>query len=142
MSEIAEHNGAFQLINPTGLYDPSNHGYSHVALLQPTARIAMIAGQGGETSDGSLSPDFRQQVRQALMNLATAAQGVGASMKDIVKQTMLVVDFDEAKLHIIGEEFARAYAGHKPAGTLIPVPRLALDGMQFEIDAIVAMSVD
>lgn len=141
MSDPSEHNSAFQLINPVGLYDPSNHGYSHVALLQPTARIAVIAGQGGETPDGSMSSDFRLQVRQALMNLATAAQSVGASMKDVVKHTMLVVDFEEAKLHVIGEELARAYAGHKPPGTLIPVPRLALDSMQFEIDAIVAVPV-
>ena len=139
MSVVTEEKNAFQLSNQAGLYDPSNHGYSHVALLQPAARTVLIAGQGGEMIDGSLSADFRSQVRQALINLATAAQGVGANMQHIVKHTVLVVDFDETKLHIVGEELARAYAGHKPTGTMIPVPRLALDGMQFEIDAILAM---
>lgn len=139
MPDVGEQERAFRLVNPTSLYDPSNHGYSHVAVLQPSARIAIIAGQGGEAPDGSLSSDFRVQVRQALINLATAAQGVGARMEHIVKQTMLVVDFDDPKLHIVGEELARAFAGHKPTATLIPVPRLALEGMQFEIDAIVAM---
>lgn len=139
MSDSTEPKTAFQLVNPAGLYDPSNFGYSHVALLQPAARIAMIAGQGGEMSDGSLPPDFRSQVRQAMVNLATAAKGVGGDLQHIVKHTMLIVDFDEAKLHIAGEEMARAYNGHKPTGTLIPVPRLALDGMLFEIDAILAM---
>lgn len=139
MSDSTEQKPAFQLINPDGLYDPSNFGYSHIALLQPSARIAMIAGQGGETSDGTLSPDFRTQVRQAMMNLATAAQAAGGGLSNIVKHTMLIVDFDQAKLHIAGEEMARAYNGHNPTGTLIPVPRLALDGMLFEIDAIMAL---
>ncbi len=58
--------GGLSLINPPGLYDPAPNGYSHVALLPPGARLAFIAGQGGETADGQLSEDFRQQVRQAL----------------------------------------------------------------------------
>ena len=80
-------------------------------LLEPTVRMVMIADQGGKMSDGALSPDFRSQVRRALMNLATAAQGAGASVQDIVKHAMLVVDFDETKLHIVGEELAQTYTG-------------------------------
>ena len=139
MSDSTEQKPAFQLINPDGLYDPSNFGYSHIALLQPSARIAMIAGQGGEMPDGSISPDFRSQVRQAMMNLGIAAQGAGGSLQHIVKHTILVVDHDQAKLQIVGEEMGCAYNGHNPAGTLIPVPRLALDAMKFEIEAILAM---
>lgn len=134
---------AFEFINPPGLYDPSANGYSHVAQLGMGARIAFIAGQGGETPDGSLSPDFRLQVRQALANLAVAAAAVDANLQSVVKQTMLVVDHDEKKLHILGEEFARAYGpGMMPTATLIPVPRLALDGMLVEVEAIVAISVE
>lgn len=129
----------FDLINPAELYDPSAHGYSHIALIAPNSRIAMIAGQGGETFDGSVSSDFTQQVRQALANLASAAKAAGGSMQDIVKHTMLVVDFDESKLQILAQELDRAYSGHKPTGTLIPVPRLALTAMLFEIDAVLAV---
>ncbi len=129
----------FDLINPVELYDSSAHGYSHVALIAANSRIAMIAGQGGETLDGGLSTDFTEQVRQALVNLASAAKAAGGSMQHIVKHTMLVVDFDDSKLQILAQELERAYSGHKPTGTLIPVPRLALSSMLFEIDAVLAV---
>jgi enamine deaminase RidA (YjgF/YER057c/UK114 family) len=99
----------------------------------------MIAGQGGESYDGSLSADFTKQVRQALVNLNAAAKAAGGSMQHIVKHTMLVVDFDDSKLQILAQELERAYEGHKPTGTLIPVPRLALSSMLFEIDAVLAL---
>jgi hypothetical protein len=39
-------------------------------------------------------------------------------------------------LHIFGEELSRALGdAMKPTCTLIPVPRLALDGMLFEVEA-------
>ena len=37
------------LINPAGLYDPAPNGYSHLAKIAAGARLAFIAGQGGET---------------------------------------------------------------------------------------------
>jgi enamine deaminase RidA (YjgF/YER057c/UK114 family) len=54
---------------------------------------------------------------------------------------VLVVDHNEEKLHIFGEEQDRALGADtvKPACTLIPVPRLALDGMLFEIEAVAAL---
>lgn len=132
----------FDLINPKELYDPSAHGYSHVALIAPNSRIAMIAGQGGETLDGSISSDFALQVRQALANLSAAAKAAGGSMQHVVRHTMLIVDYDENKMQILGQELDRAYSGHKPTGTLIPVPRLALASMLFEIDAVVVIPAD
>lgn len=99
-----------------------------------------MAGQGGETADGRLSPDFRDQVRQALANLKTALASAGAGPRDVAKLTVLVVDHDASRLHVFGEAMAEAFGGHRPACTLIPVPRLALDGMLFEIEAIAALA--
>lgn len=127
---------ALILMNPAGLYDPAPNGYSHVALIAAGARLVYIAGQGGETESGALAPDFRLQVRQALRNLATALAASGARVTDIAKLTVLIVDHSEERLHIFGEELNRALGeGMKPACTLVPVPRLALDGMLFEVEA-------
>jgi len=126
----------FALVNPPGLFDPSNHGFSHLGVVAPGTRLILVAGQGGETADGKLVPDFRSQVRQALANLKTALAAAGADTEHVVKHTALIVDHNELRLHIFGEELARAYGhGPKPTCTLIPVPRLALDGMLFEIEA-------
>jgi enamine deaminase RidA (YjgF/YER057c/UK114 family) len=127
---------ALALMNPAGLYDPTANGYSHVAAVAAGARLVFVAGQGGETEDGRLEPDFRNQVRQALRNLRTALTAAGAALGDIAKLTVLVVDHSAERLRIFGEELERALgAGPKPACTLIPVPRLALDGMLFEVEA-------
>lgn len=134
---------ALDIINPEGLYDPSPYGYSHVAVLKPGFRLVAIAGQGGETAEGGPTGDFRTQTRQTLNNLAIAVQSAGGTLKDVMKQTILIVDHTEEKLHILVEEFEFAYgAGAKPACTLIPVPRLALDGMLIEIDAWAAIPAD
>ncbi|EME01463.1 MULTISPECIES: RidA family protein [Stutzerimonas stutzeri subgroup] len=140
---MTEHGGreALSLINPPGLYDPTPNGYSHVAVLPPGARMAFIAGQGGETADGRLSEDFRDQVRQALRNLCIAIEAAGGTPAQIAKLGVLIVEHSEERLHIFGEELQRALgAGPKPACTLIPVPRLALDGMLFEIEAVLLLT--
>jgi enamine deaminase RidA (YjgF/YER057c/UK114 family) len=128
------------LINPAGLYDPSPYGYSHVAALRADCRIVYIAGQGGENERGELSSDFRTQVRQALSNLQTALKAAGASTADVAKLTVLIVDHTEDKLRLFGSELKEAFGpGPKPACTLIPVPRLALDAMLVEIEAVAAV---
>lgn len=134
---------AFDLVNPHGLYDPAPYGYSHLAVLKPKNRLVAISGQGGENADGKITGDFRAQVRQALSNLSIAVQAAGGTLGDVVKQTFLIVDHSEDKLPILGEELDRAYgAGPKPTCTLIPVSRLALDAMLFEVDAWAAIATD
>lgn len=131
---------ALSLINPEGLYDPAPNGYSHIASVVAGSRLVFIAGQGGETEDGKLTPDFRLQVRQALRNLAIAVTVAGARLSDIAKLTVLIVDHSEQRLLVFGEELALALgAGPKPACTLVPVPRLALDGMLFEVEAVAVL---
>lgn len=128
------------LSNPVGLYDPAPNGYSHVASVHGARPWLLIAGQGGETADGRLSPDFRTQVRQALDNLVAALASAGARPADVAKLTVLIVDHDESRLHAFGTELEASFGAHKPACTLIPVPRLALDGMLFEIEAMAALA--
>lgn len=131
----------FILDNPPGLYDPAPNGYSHVAVVKPGAKWLWIAGQGGETQDGALSPDFRAQVRQAFSNLKTALASAGAGTDDVLKLTVLVVAHSEEHLHVFGAELEAAFGPrHRPACTLIPVPRLALDGMLFEVEAVAAVA--
>jgi len=131
---------ALTLSNPAGLYDPAPNGYSHLAVVQPGTRLVVVAGQGGETEDGELSPDFATQVCQAFANLCTALAAAGAEPRDVAKLTVLIVDHDESRLHVLGAELNRRWgAAMRPACTLIPVPRLALDGMLFEVEALATL---
>lgn len=127
----------FALHNPPGLYDPRPNGYSHVASIEPGARWVLVAGQGGETADGQLPPDFRAQVRQAFANLVTALAAGGATPAQVAGLTVLVVEHDQRRLAVFGEELAAVFGPeHRPTCTLVPVPRLALDGMLFEVAAV------
>lgn len=131
---------AFHLSNPEGLYDPSANAYSHVAEVRAGSRLLYIAGQGGEDGRGELSAHFDEQARQALANLKTALASKGASLADVFKLTLLVVDHSEERLRQWVAEAERAWGGRMaPTCTLIPVPRLALDGMLVEVDAVAAL---
>jgi len=129
------------LSNPPGLYDPAPNGYSHLAVVAAGSRLVLVAGQGGEDATGALPPEFQAQVRQAFANLLTALAAAGAGPGDVAKLMVLIVDHSEERLHVLGAELDRVWGdAMKPACTLIPVPRLALDGMLFEVEAVAAVA--
>ena len=124
--------------NPEALFNPTPYGFSHVAVVPAGSQLVFVAGQGGEENkEGQLSPDFRIQVQHALKNIQLALQTQQLSMGSVVKVTTLVVDHDAEKLKIIITEFEKMWPGKNfPVNTLIPVPKLALDNMLVEIDAV------
>lgn len=128
-------------INPPELYDPTPNGYTHIVITPPGAKLVYIAGQGGEDQSCSRTPDFETQLKQAFANLKAALSAVGARPEDVVKITTLIVDHNESKLQQIGAQVQAIWGDQAPpAQTLIPVPRLALDGMLFEVDAVAVIS--
>ena len=130
----------FTLYNPEGLYDPAPNAYSHLAAVAPGAEWLFVAGQGGEDARGQLSPVFADQAAQAIANLRTALQSRGADLHHIFKLTLLMVDHSEERLRLWVEQADLAWGcTMKPVCTLIPVPRLALDGMLIEIEAVAAL---
>jgi enamine deaminase RidA (YjgF/YER057c/UK114 family) len=73
-------------------------------------------------------------MEQAFENVRIALDAAGARMDQVVSMTFHIVDYSEADL----EPLARLTAAHfqpdrLPASTLVPVPRLARDGLLFEI---------
>ncbi|WP_298975873.1 RidA family protein [uncultured Roseobacter sp.] len=123
-------------VNPDGLYDPAPNGYSHAMIVND---LAFIAGQGGETETGDLAPEFEAQVAQAYRNLAVALDGGGARPEQVVRLTTYVVDHDQVRLAALTRQLKAVFGSHLPTQTLVPVPRLALDGMLFEVDAIAVL---
>ena len=124
------------IVNQQGLYDPAPNGYSHAVIASGGSRIAYIAGQGGEDRTGKLAPDFAAQVEQAYANLRTALEAVGAKPNQVTKLTTFVVDHDMSKLGVLTENVKKMFGEALPAQTLVPVPRLAVDGMLFEVEAV------
>lgn len=126
-----------KFINPPGLNNPADYGYTQAVIVPSGSKLVYIAGQyGADENDNLVADDFATQMKQSFTNLRIALAAVGATPEDVVKITILSVDHDEEKLSLISAERNSFWSNHKPASTLIPVPRLAVDGMLFEIDAV------
>lgn len=100
--------------------------------------IITTAGQIGLKPDGSVPSDPTDQIRQAFENLRKCLEAAGASVEDILKLTYYIVDFDHTNprhrqplLEFIGT--------HRPPTTLVPVPKLALPEIIFEVEATAAI---
>lgn len=127
------------VVNPPHLHDPRPNGYSTAVIAPASGRLAFISGQGGQDERGSLSPVFSDQVEQAYANLAAVLDALGARPSHVVKLTVLVVDHDMSKLGVLTENVTRMFGDAPPAQTLVPVPKLAIDPMLFEVEAVVVL---
>ncbi|MGO6708306.1 RidA family protein [Rhizobium leguminosarum] len=127
------------IVNPKNLYDPSPNGYSTAVIVPRQGRLAYISGQGGQDNTGALSPDFAVQVKQAYANLRTALDALGARPNQVAKLTVFVVDHDMSKLEVLTSNVKDMFGASLPAQTLIPVPKLAIDPMLFEVEAVVVL---
>lgn len=125
-----------EIVNPAHLHDPRPNGYSTAVITPAAGRLAFISGQGGQDRTGGLSPEFGAQVVQAYANLAAVLEALGAGPEQVVKLTVYVVDHDMSKLGVLTETVTRMFGGRLPAQTLVPVPKLAIDPMLFEVEAV------
>ncbi len=126
-------------INPQGLYDPTDNGYSHGFVVTGIQRMVFSSGEGGEDVNGVLSPIFEDQVVQAFKNLKRVLLASGVTAAQICKISTFVVDHNMTRLDILTASVKEMFVDTYPAQTLVPVPRLALDGMLFEIEAIAVL---
>ena len=135
----AESDAKLTIVNPPNMFDPTPNGYSTAVIVPSQGRMAYISGQGGQDSTGGLSPDFATQVKQAYANLAAALEGLAARPDQVAKLTTYVVDHDMSKLDVLTRAVKEMFGDTLPAQTLVPVPKLAVDPMLFEVEAIVLL---
>ncbi len=122
-------------VNPVHLADTTQYGYSQAAIASPNARIVYVAGQIGVSEDGP--NDFESQVDRSFDNLVAVIEAAGGRIEDVVKITLLIKNHDERRLQYLVSKRRDVFGDSPPASTLIPVPTLALESLEFEIDAIV-----
>jgi len=122
-------------VNPKHLPNTTQYGYSQATIVASNAKVIYVAGQIGITDEGP--NDFEHQVDRAFENMIMVLEAAGGRIEDVVKITLLIKDYDEEKLKYMVTKRRQVFGKNPPASTLIPVPRLALDSLKFEIDAIV-----
>ena len=92
-----------------------------------------LAGQVGiDPATGKLAEGgVADQTRQAMANVAAVLGDCGASLGDVAKTTVFLVDMGD--FPVMNEVYADAFAGHRPARSTIAVAALPL-GARVEIE--------
>lgn len=125
------HVKTIDLSNTSGSY------YAPATISPEGSSIIHISGQPGATKDGIVPDDYESQIHLSLLNLRKIIIAAGASISDITKLTLYIVNYDAAnRKHTRHVE--RFLKGHRPAMTLVPVEKLAVPSWLIEIDAVVA----
>jgi enamine deaminase RidA (YjgF/YER057c/UK114 family) len=93
-----------------------------------------VSGTVAWGPDGMLvAGDAYFQARQCIANIETALRGAGASLRDVVRTRIYVVDMRQQDL--VSRAHREAFGNILPAASLVEVSRLATPEMLVEIEA-------
>ncbi len=111
-------------------------GFSQAVAAPADGHYLFISGQFAGDLEGNLVGDtVEEQMVQCFKNLKAIITGSSAKPEQVVQIRVLIVDHKMDYLEPLHQQVTDLFGDHLPASTLIPVPRLALDGMLFEIEA-------
>ena len=101
--------------------------------------IVYVSGQLGVRPDGSHTTDlpFKEQARQALLNLLAVLEGEGLGPENLLKVTAYIAGV--AHWPAFNAVYAQIMGNTRPARSVVPVPELHF-GYLVEVDAIAADS--
>lgn len=94
--------------------------------------FVICSGQIALKDGGLIDGGVGAQVTQALANMSGLLQSQGASLSDVVKTTVFLVDMDDyAEMN---EAYVAGFGDHRPTRSAIAVAALPI-GAQVEIEA-------
>ena len=128
---------ANQHIQPDDLWPSAQYGFSQVVVSTGT-KVIHCAGQTAWDKDKNLvgGDDLEQQTAQSLENIKSALAAAGATMKDVVRLDIYVVDYNPDKIRPIGAAMSRYFdPEHRPVHTLLGIQALAMPEFLIEITA-------
>ncbi len=107
---------------PVGPYTP----------IMSAGDLLATSGQIGIADGALVEGGMPTQFVQALTNLKDVLESAGASMSDVIKTTVFLVDMDDyAEMN---EIYCEAFGDHRPARSAVAVAALPL-GARIEIEA-------
>ena len=128
---------ANQYIQPDDVWPSAQYGFTQVVVSTGT-KIIHCAGQTAWDKDMNIvgGDDLEAQTAQALENIKSTLTAAGATMNDVVRVDVYVVDYNPEKIPAIGAAMSRYFDPDRlPASTLLGIQALALPEFLIEITA-------
>lgn len=111
-----------------GAVGPYSQGVKADNLIFTSGQLPIIPETGELLKD-----DIKKETRQCLENVKAILEEAGATLRDIVKVNIYIVDMDN--FSSINEVYEEYFNEHKPARSCVEVSQLPKDG-NIEIEAI------
>lgn len=111
-------------------------GYDQAQLRPAPSQFLTVAGQGAIDDHGVLQHvgDMSAQVELTMANIETMLTTAGMGWSDVLRMTIYTTDVDAAFAAYGGILGRLASVGATPPATLVGVTRLAIPGMEIEIE--------
>ncbi|HEV3230261.1 MAG TPA: RidA family protein [Solirubrobacteraceae bacterium] len=122
-------------LNPESL--ARNPAFSQVVVVEGPAKTIYVGGQNAVLPDGTITANtLAAQARQALLNVQAALAAAGATLKDVVRWTVAIVEGQPVREGFAAFQEAWGDAADPPAISVHIVSGLANPRFLIEIDAI------
>lgn len=127
-----------KLLSPATLHQ--NPAFSQVAVIPPDATLVFVGGQNAVNTEGQIvGSELGEQTTQAMQNVVAALEAAGASLSDVFKITIYLVQGQPVQAGFEAAQPFFARAAPPPTISGVFVAALAHPDFLVEIEAVAAI---